>query len=475
MNNLPRLPCTLLLAVLMAVSLSGYASREQGPSSAEIRPNIIFLLTDDHRWDVLGAAGNDIIQTPELDQIAHTGVRFRNAYVTTPICAVSRASIFSGQYERRHGIHDFGTDFAPEALALTYPVLLEEAGYWTGFIGKYGVGKNMPEEAFDVWYGIPGQPTYETTDEDGAPIHLTRLMGRQAVAFLEHAPENQPFSLSISFKAPHVQDGDPRQFIYDPAYEGLYQDVTVPVPETAAPDYLEQLPPFLRSDSTEARRRWQIRFATPEMYQRSVKGYYRLITGVDVVVGQIRDALRRLGHDDDTVIIYMGDNGFFLGEHGLAGKWYGYEESIRVPLLIYDPRLPEPLRGQVRDEMALNVDVAPTILSLAEIPVPQQMQGRSLLPLVRGEEVDWREDFLFEHLFSHTRIPRSDGIVGGRYKYLRYMDQEPVYEQLFDLEEDPHEVTNLAGRPGYASILERMRGRYEELVEAAESDLGSSN
>lgn len=456
------------LLVALAAVLAGCAPRQAATTPERRPPNIVFLLTDDHRWDALGAAGNTIIQTPQLDDLARSGVRFRNAFVTTPICMTGRASVLSGQYERRHGIHNFATSFSPEAFAQTYPALLRAAGYWSGFIGKYGVGNRMPAQEFDVWHGFPGQGRYETKDAQERPIHLTRLMGRQAVDFLENAPADRPFVLSISFKAPHVQDEDPRQFIPDPADAHRYRDVTIPIPETATPDHLARLPPFLRADTTEARLRWHKRFATPEMYQESVKNYYRLISGVDDVVGEIREALRRRGKEDDTVIVFTGDNGFFLGEHGLAGKWYGYEESIRVPLVVYDPRLPRARRGQVRDEMALNIDIAPTLLSLAGLPVPSGMQGRTLLPLIRGERVEnWRTDFLFEHLFPHTRIPRSDGVVTGRFKYLRYFDQQPVYEQLFDLRTDPRETTNLAGRAEYASVLASLRSRYQELVSAA--------
>lgn len=466
MNPQTYLRSTLLAAGLACGFLTGCRPGAAGDARTN-RPNLVVLVTDDHRWDALGASGNPIIQTPALDALAGDGVRFRNAYVTSPICMISRASIFSGHYGRRHGIHDFRTDFSPEAFARTYPALLRSAGYWSGFIGKYGVGTSMPEDEFDVWHGFPGQGKYETQDPQGRPIHLTRLMGDQAVDFVENAPADRPFVLSVSFKAPHVQDGDPRQFIPDPAYASLYADVSIPLPKTAGSEHLERLPPFLRSDSTEARLRWKLRFATPEMHQSSVKNYYQLLTQVDDVVGEIREALRRRALEDNTVIVFLGDNGFFLGEHGLAGKWYGYEESIRVPLIVYDPRLPEARRGQVRDEMALNVDIAPTLLAAAGLPIPPEMQGRDLMPLLRGERVAWREDFLFEHLFPHARIPRSDGVVAGRYKYLRYIDQAPVYEQLFDLERDPDETINLAGRPDHAEVLRRMRERYTQLVAEA--------
>jgi arylsulfatase A-like enzyme len=301
-------------------------------TAAKRQPNIIFLVTDDHRADAMGCAGNPIIQTPNMDALAADGVRFTNAFVTTSICASSRASIFTGQWTRRHGIIDFRTHFSPEALAQTYPMLLSQAGYRIGFIGKYGVGpkKDLPIDKYDYWKGFPGQGRYEHKDENGNYKHLTQIMGEQAIEFLQGCSEDRPFCLSISFKAPHVQDNDPRQFIYDRAYRNLYSDVTIPTPETANPLYFDALPEFLRT--SEARRRWSIRFPNPEKFQESVKSYYRLITGVDVVIGEIRDRLKQLNYDDNTVIILTGDNGFYLGEYGLAGKWFPHELSIRVPL-----------------------------------------------------------------------------------------------------------------------------------------------
>lgn len=250
-------------------------------ANATKRPNIIFLLTDDQRWDAMGCAGNPYIKTPNIDSMAADGVRFTNSFVTTPICCTSRASFFTGQYARRHGIHGFGIDFTPQVFAQTYPAMVRAAGYKTAFIGKYGVGNDMPESEFDVWNGIEGQPVYEHKDKDGNDKHLTSIMGEQCVDFIQNYDKDVPFCLSVSFKAPHVQDGDPRQFIYDPALEDMYKDVEIPLPETATEEYYQSLPEFLRDNDTEARKRWQIRFSTPEKYQESVKGYYRLVTGVD--------------------------------------------------------------------------------------------------------------------------------------------------------------------------------------------------
>jgi arylsulfatase A-like enzyme len=457
--------------------LSTRCVKEQVPS-----PNIIFLLTDDQRWDKMGCAGDSIIQTPNMDALAAEGVRFANAFVTTSICMCSRASVFTGQYVRRHGVNSFFTDLSPDQLKIAYFTRLHEAGYRTGFLGKYGVGFEYPIDAFDYWKGVPpksvvAQPSYFIRDEDGKEIHLTRYLEKYSLEFLKSCKPDQPFCLSVSFKAPHVQDEDPRQFLYDPQYKDLYEDIEIPVPETATREALDRLPDFLKDDKTIPRKRHKMRFETPELFQEMVKGHHRLVTGADVAIGHIRAELKASGLDKNTVIVFMGDNGFFFGEHGFAGKWYGYEESIRVPLIVYDPRLPQSLRGKVREEMALNIDVAPTLLGLAGLSVPAQIQGESLLPLVHGDAIPWREDFFYEHLFvaeapedqpEKSKIPRSIGVVGKRYKYLRYIDQKPVYEQLFDLEKDPTEVTNFAEDPNYHEILEKMRKRCDELAKSNE-------
>ena len=452
-------------AAASAISLAPCSASLAKTAKAPKRPNIIFLLTDDHRADALGCAGNTIIQTPNIDDLAANGVRFTNAFVTTSICACSRASIFTGQWTARHGIIDFNTHFTPQVLAQTYPMLLRSAGYRIGFIGKYGVGpqKDLPIDKYDYWKGFPGQGKYEHTDENGNYKHLTQIMGEQALEFLQASSKDQPFCLSVSFKAPHVQDGDPRQFVYDRAHAGLYKDADIPTPKTADPKYFDALPEFLRD--SEARRRWELRFPTPEKFQESVKGYYRLITGVDIVIGKIRTELKRLGFDDDTVIIFTGDNGFYLGEYGLAGKWFPHELSIRVPLIIYDPAAPKSRLGLTLDQMALNVDIAPTILEITGLNPPAQMQGQSLLPLLRGKNPKWRTEFFYEHPFEHPSIAKSIALRTQRYKYARYTDYD--YEELYDLKTDPEEINNLAKDPTRRKTLESLRKRCRELAQKA--------
>lgn len=442
------------------------------------QPNIIFLLTDDHRWDALGAMGNPILQTPHLDQLAKEGLMFKNAYVTTSICCVSRASFLTGQYESRHKINDFNTPLSPEAVQNTYPILLKEAGYQIGFVGKYGVGapKDQPKELYDFWEcSTKGQPDYEMTDENGNYLHHTDKVGQDISKFLGQVGDQKPFCLSVSFKAPHVQDGDPkdekyqdlsRQFIIHPRYQDYYQNETIQVPETADPKYWESFPDFFRTEENIARERWKLRFDTPEKYQTTVKNYYRLLTQVDDVVGNMVQELKEKGLADNTIIIFTGDNGFYLGEHGLAGKWFGHEESIRVPLIIYDPRRGSS-RGTTPEQIALNIDIAPTILGLAGAPVPEGMQGVDLLALTGGKRKDLdRQDFFYEHTFMGSpKLPKIEGVVSREMKYMLF--SEHGYEELYDLKKDPLEKQNLAGDPAYKAELQKMRTRYAQLKEKA--------
>jgi arylsulfatase A-like enzyme len=425
------------------------------------RPNIVFVLTDDQRWNTLGCMGDSRIQTPNVDRLGGQGVLFENSFVTTAICCASRASIFSGLHERSHGCVDFATSLHGEDRPNTYYNLLRKAGYRTGFIGKYGVGNAMPEEDFDYWRGFPGQGRSEN-QRDGKIVHLTRIMTEQALEFLDSRSE-EPFCLSISTKAPHADDPDPRQYIPEADLGDLYRDQRIPPPPTFGLRHAENLPEFLRAENTELRKRWRIRFDTDEHFQTMVRNYYRLITGVDRLVGRLTQRLEERGLSRNTVIIYSSDNGYFLGERGWADKWLMYEPSIRTPLVIYDPRVGK--MGSRRREMALNIDIAPTILDLAGVEVPAHIQGRSLTPFVSGGLV-WRERELFyEHHFTQrTIIPRSEGVRTSDWKYIRYIDAEPLNEQLFRFSRDPNEDRNLIRSDEKQATF--MRGRWQRWTEA---------
>lgn len=423
------------------------------------RPNLVFLLADDLRFDGLHCTGNPVVQTPNLDQLAAKGVVFRNVFVTDSICACSRASFFTGQHVCRHKIDDFAKTFSPDAWKQTYPALLRQLGYRTGFIGKYGVGSKMPEKEFDYWRGFPGQGNYF---DKGSKEHLTRRMGDQAVEFLRGATPGQPFCLSISFKAPHSQTEEPgREYPPDPRDEKLYAGMKMPVPPTVGEKFFQALPLFLQT--SEGRLRWQRRkLDQPERYQDMLRNYYRLVTGMDREVGRIVAELRDLKLDSNTVIVFSSDNGYFLGGRGLVDKFFMYEESIRVPLIVFDPHVKE-TAGKTIDAMALNTDVAPTLLDYAEVPIPATMQGRSLRPLIDGKPSDWRKDWFYEHHYAHGgTIPPCEGVRGERWKYIRYYAATPVFEELYDLANDPLEQHNLAADAAHGKVLEELRRRWQE-------------
>lgn len=433
-----------------------------GSCWAADRPNIIFFLSDDQRADFLGCAGHPILKTPVIDRLAASGVRFKNAFVTTSICAASRATLFTGLYERGHK-YTFGTPpIAAHMVEASYPVLLGKAGYRTGFVGKYGVGAvGGGAEMFD-WFVPLNRNPYFKKQPEGTKRHLTEIVGDRAIEFLGDCKSDQPFCLSVSFNAAHAEDSDKiDHYPWPKAEDGLYDDVTIPAPLVST-DFWKQLPAFFHTSMH--RDRWFWRWDTAEKYQKNVRAYYRMITGLDRVMGRVLAELAELGQAENTIVLFMGDNGYYKGSRGFAGKWSHFEESLRVPLVIYDPRLPKSQRGRVLAPMALNVDIAATIVDTAGLDVPSSYQGRSLMPLVDGRSpADWRTDFLCEHLFDNPSIPKYEGVRGERYVYARYFQNMPEGEFLYDLKTDPQQLKNLVSAPECADTLARMRQRCTEL------------
>ena len=427
------------------------------------RPNILFILTDDQRWDAMGCSGNRIIKTPNMDSLARNGVRFENAFVTTPICAASRASIFTGLHERTHGFTFRTPPLSHNYTQISYPFLLRRAGYQTGFIGKFGVQveKGDVSHMFDTF--VPLERTPYVKAKDGGTRHLTDICGDESVRALHRFNTGRPFCLSISFHAPHAEDGDPRQYLWPEACDQLYEEVSIPKPKQAEPDFFESQPRFLQSSLNRVR--WGWRFDSPEKYQTMIKGYYRMISGVDMVVGRIMAELKALGLDKNTIVILMSDNGYFLGERGFAGKWLLHESSIRVPMIMYDPRSAGTHAHGVMDQMVLNIDMAPTILDMAGVPIPEIIQGRSLTPLLRDKQLEWRGEAFFEHLFDHDRIPQSEGIRTTEWKYIRYR-HHPEFRELYDLSKDPIEEVNLAYNMRYRDRLDYFDERCEKIIKS---------
>jgi len=423
------------------------------------QPNIIFLLTDDQRYDAMGYTGNPYITTPNIDRLAENGIIFNNAFVTTSISCASRASILTGQYASRHGISDFTTDLSDSALVRTYPLILKEkAEYRIGYIGKYGVGLNkQPADKYDYWNCVKAiQPKYENFDSTGKMIHFTDLINMQIEEFLDKFGTNGPFCLSVGFKAPHAEDADPRQFIYNKRYSDYYKDLDYPRPESGNEKYWYLFPEEFRRNN-EARNRWKIRFETDSLFRESVRGYYRLIQGVDDVVGNIERKLKELGIENNTIIIMMGDNGFFLGEHGLADKWFPYEESVRVPLFIYNPAEKNENKGRKINDIALNIDIAPTILEFAGIERDKRMQGEPLQKTWQKTNRRWRKMFFYEHRFEHPGIPKSEAVISSDYKYIRYYELPDSNEEFYDLRRDPKEINNLIYSPEYKNIISNQK------------------
>lgn len=431
----------------------------------EKRPNLIFILTDDQRWDALGYSGNEIIQTPEMDRLAEEGVYFKNAFVTTPICAASRASVLTGLHERTHG-YTFGQQLQEAFVEKSYPKLLREAGYRTAFFGKFGINYPGFSNLFDVGdsYDRNGKFDdrrgyfYKTIGKD--TVHLTKYTSNQAQEFIKAQSEEQPFVLSLSFSAPHAHDPAADQYFWSDEVDDLYRGMTFPDPLLKEDKYFLDQPEYVRTG--ENRNRWYWRYETPKKYQKSMAGYYRMISEVDREIGRIREVLSTQGLAENTVIIVMGDNGYFQGERQLAGKWLMYDNSIRVPLIIYDPRNGE---HQDVDDFALNIDIAPTLLDFAGVKSPKSWQGQSVL----SKNLSKRKYFITEHLWQVKIIAPSEALRTDRWKYFRYVN-DPAQEELYDLIADPLEINNLASNPSYKIQLKKLRKRMEKKINSYNKD-----
>lgn len=449
------------------------------------RPNVVFMLADDLRFDAVGYV-NSGVRSPQLDRLAADGVRFHHAFVTTSICCTSRASIFTGLYARRHGVWDFTTSLSAEALAHSYPAVLKAAGYRTGFFGKYGVGDyekgdengdgigpfpRVPDLDRDSFDEIEDFDTYYEAEDADREHHHTERVADYAERFIRSSSSQQPFCLSLSFKAPHANDIDDLimgQYVAEPDILPLYgRDIFTQGPTMNEQAY-EMLPPFIKA--SEGRQRWYGRFSTPWLWQDSVRKYYALMTGIDRAIGRVVAALEERGLLGSTAIVFTSDNGYFLGDYGLSDKWFGYEASIRIPLMI---RPAGPAVNRDITAPVLNIDFAPTIIAMAGLEPPDVVHGRDLSPLwTRAASDSWRTDFLYEHYLPgltdpdprwEAMIPSSEGVRNERYTYLRYPRQSGTNEQLFDRVADPDELVNIIDSAPPRLVAE-LRARTDQLI-----------
>ena len=439
-------PALLLLAVVaIALGLASLAGCDT--DRVPLPPNVVFILTDDHRHDALGCAGHPWIRTPNLDRLADEGIRFTSAFVTTSLCSPSRASFLTGLYAHRHGVTR--NEHADLSRSLpTIAQLLQNAGYETAFIGKWHMARwSTPRQGFDHWVSFNRQGDYlkNTLNVDGRWVlserYVTDELTDRALAFLDHE-RDRPFLLILSHKAVHAP------FLPAPRDTGLYTDATI-APVTTPPG------------GTAGKPDWGSR--RPDFDQVSFqREYARTLAAVDTSVGRILDRLDELGLLDETVVLYAGDNGFLSGEHGgLVDKRAAYEPSIRIPLLMrYPPRVP---RGRVCEELVLNIDLAPTVVELAGLAVPAGMQGASWLPLLAG--APGRHAILYEYFAEEGPVPTTLAVRTRDWKLITFPLDPGLPEELYDLQADPDEHRNLAADPAHAKTLANLRAELVSLQE----------
>jgi N-acetylglucosamine-6-sulfatase len=429
------------------------------------RPNILIVLSDDHRYDAMGYLGGGPypgIRTPHMDALAAAGCTFANAFVTTSLCSPSRASMLTGLYAHIHQVLDNRTQI-PRSL-VTYPELLQKAGYATAYVGKWHMGyeTDEPRPGFDHWASFVGQGSYadQPFNINGVrqvrPGYTTDAITALALEWLRGAPKDRPFCLCVGHKAPHEPFTPPER------YKGAYDTLPLPKPMPDTDAEYAGLPAWVRRQ----RRSWH---GVDGMYdgktswERFNRDYPGAIQGVDDSLGALVAAVRERGTAESTMVVYLSDNGFQVGEHGLIDKRVAYEPSIRIPWIVSWPGVIAP--GTREESQILNIDFASMVLDAARVPIPGSFQGRSPLPLLRGERVHGRGPWLYEYSweFDFPQTPTLHAVRTQRFKYIRPWGVWDV-EELYDLIDDPGERKNLAADPAHAGTLKDLREELDRLL-----------
>ncbi len=485
----PNRVITILSAALLSLALAGC-----GPDR-EARPNIIFVFTDDHASHAISAYGSRINQTPNIDRLADEGMLFRNAFVTNSICAPSRAVILTGKHSHLNGIFTNRERF--DSAQVTFPKLLRQAGYQTAIVGKWHL-KSAPT-GFDYWEVLPGQGDYynprfrthgDTVRYTG---YVTDIITDRALDWLQNARDpDKPFMLMYQHKAPH------RRWQPGPEHLTLYDDATIPEPPTLFDDYEGRTSAAKTQEMTIAQHmydedlklvapaqlneeqleRWNAAYGPKNeafenaglsgddlvrwKYQRYIKDYLRTIASVDDNLGRVLDYLDEAGLAENTVVIYSSDQGFYLGDHGWYDKRWMYEESLRMPFIVRWPGVVQP--GSENSDLVQNLDFAETFLEMAGVDVPADMQGTSLVPLLEGRTpADWR-DAIYYHYWEYPAwhmVRRHFGVRTQRYKLIYYYEIDEW--ELFDLENDPDELSSVYADPEYAEIVADLKARLAQM------------
>ncbi len=453
----------LLRATLAAGAADATAMAQGGK-----RRNVIFILIDDHRYDAIGfLKAQPWLETPNLDRLAKEGAHFKNAFVTTALCSPSRASVLTGVYAHRHRIVDNNTPIP--AGTVFFPSYLQKAGYKTGFFGKWHMGAegDDPKPGFDQWISFRGQGTYLPSPNglsiNGRKVpqkgYITDELTDYALDWLKTLPKNQPYFMYLSHKAVHAE--------FEPAarHKGKYKDAKfVPPPTMAATGEMAQHRPMWVQNQ---RNSWHgVEF--PYHSELDIADYYRkyaeTLMAVDESVGRVLDELKARGELDSTLVIYMGDNGFAFGEHGLIDKRTAYEESMRVPLLA---RCPELFKGgQTVKQVVANLDIMPTVLDVCGAKAPSGLDGKSWIPLTQGKQVEWRTELLYEYYWERNfpQTPTMHALRGDRYKFIRYQGIWDA-DELYDMQEDPLESRNLIYSEKHQSVIKEMREKLFDVLE----------
>jgi len=427
---------------------------------ADDRPNMIVINVDELRWDGLSISGHPFVKTPNIDRIAREGMLMENSFVTTPLCGPSRGCLMTGQYAHTNGSYKNQAPKGHTKLLKTYPMLFQKAGYKTAFIGKWTTGRNgdkTPHPGFDRWFCSGVNRDYKmdpVVNVDGALIpykgHATDIDSMEAVRFIREN-KDKPFNISLWHRSVHTSYGD-EDLLSAERNRELYKDQAIERRLSAQPGFKVQ--PSLKG------------FAQRPPTDEDIRNIARMTVDIDDGVGEIYRALTEEGILDKTMIIFIGDNGFFFGEHGLTEKRLAYEESIRVPFFV---RYPPLIKAGTRSAVGvLNIDIAPTLLALAGIDIPKEMQGQDLLPVFKGADLeDPRSALLFE-FWSESDLPGQScwwkAVRTDEWKYVHYY-KEPFYDELYDLKNDPYEMNNLVKEKKHAATLKHMEGELKRLME----------
>jgi N-acetylglucosamine-6-sulfatase len=458
-------------------------------AEAKAHPNVIFVLTDDMRWNTIGVAENSTVRTPNIDRLAHEGVYFKNSFCTTALCSPSRASILGGLYAHAHGVTNNFTEY-PEDLQ-TFPIQLQKAGYQTAYIGKYHMGEDNDDKrpGYDYFVTHKGQGKYfdNTLRINGGerkrfPGYYTTVVTDLALDWIRQRDKSRPFMLFLGHKAPHSF------YIPEPKYAHSFDEVDIRYPLTAF--HLEDNPKWYeeRLDTWhgiygpifEYRKKFPDRSAAGVLnFADMVRAYRGTILSVDDSVGRLYDELVQAGELDNTLFIFTGDNGLLEGEHGMVDKRTMHEGSIRVPLVVRYPGLTAPTQPKVIEEQVLTLDFAPSILELCNAEPLKKSHGRSWKTLVQTGDPEWRSSWFYEYNYEKQfpYTPNIRGIRTARWKYVHYPhgDGGPDRHmaELYEIRSDPNETRNLINDPQYAPVVKELQAELEQLMQAAGKGSGA--